>query len=85
MAVLVTSLKTCSGIWHWHIYWSSPQQAKSVQHVIEVTLEEAYQGTTRMFQLQTDEACAACGGTGRSTRYAVELALLVVARAVSPK
>jgi molecular chaperone DnaJ len=45
-----------------------PSKPKSVQHPIEVTLEEAYQGTTRMFQLQSDEACAACGGTGRSTK-----------------
>lgn len=45
-----------------------PSRPKSVQHSIEVTLEEAYQGTTRMFQLQSDEACAACSGTGRSAR-----------------
>jgi molecular chaperone DnaJ len=45
-----------------------PSKPKSFQQYIEVTLEEAYQGTTRMFQMQADEACAACGGTGRSTR-----------------
>jgi molecular chaperone DnaJ len=41
---------------------------KSFQQYIEVTLEEAYQGTTRMFQLQGEDACAACGGSGRSSR-----------------
>lgn len=45
-----------------------PSKPKSVQSTIEVTLEEAYQGTTRMFQLQSDEACAACGGSGRSAK-----------------
>jgi molecular chaperone DnaJ len=45
-----------------------PSKPKSFQQYIEVTLEEAYQGTARMFQMQTDEACSACGGTGRSTR-----------------
>jgi DnaJ-class molecular chaperone len=45
-----------------------PSKPKSVQHPIEVTLEEAYQGTTRMFQLQSEDACSACSGTGRSAR-----------------
>jgi molecular chaperone DnaJ len=49
-------------------FTSRRAKPKSVQHSIEVTLEEAYQGTTRMFQLQSDEACAACSGTGRSAR-----------------
>jgi molecular chaperone DnaJ len=41
---------------------------KSVQHTIDVTLEEAYQGTVRTIQLQTEELCPACRGTGRSSR-----------------
>ena len=32
---------------------------------IEVTLEEAYNGTTRNISLQTEVPCAACRGTGR--------------------
>jgi DnaJ-class molecular chaperone len=45
-----------------------PSRPRSVQHPIEVTLEEAYQGTTRMFHLQSEDICAACSGTGRSAR-----------------
>ncbi len=45
-----------------------PSKPKSFQQFIEVTLEEANQGTARMFQLQSEEACPACGGTGRSAR-----------------
>ncbi len=45
-----------------------PGKTKAVEHSIDVTLEEAYQGTTRMLQLQTEDACPACGGTGRTAR-----------------
>lgn len=45
-----------------------PGRPKSVQHTIDVTLEEAYQGTTRMLQLQGEDACPTCGGTGRSSK-----------------
>jgi len=41
---------------------------KSLQHTIDVTLEEAYQGTARTIQLQTEEICPSCRGTGRSSR-----------------
>jgi molecular chaperone DnaJ len=39
---------------------------QSVQDNIEVTLEEAANGATRTFQLQTEEPCPACKGTGRT-------------------
>ena len=42
-----------------------PQRGQDVESTIEVTLEEAYQGSKRVIQLQTNEPCAACGGTGR--------------------
>ncbi len=45
-----------------------PGKPKSVQHTVDVTLEEAYQGTTRMLQLQGEDACPTCGGTGRSSK-----------------
>ncbi|MCJ7515317.1 MAG: J domain-containing protein [Dehalococcoidia bacterium] len=40
----------------------------SLEHPVDVTLEEAYQGTKRVIQLQTEEACPTCGGTGRVGR-----------------
>ena len=45
-----------------------PARAASVEHPIEVTLEEAFNGSSRIFQLQTQEPCPACGGTGRSSK-----------------
>jgi molecular chaperone DnaJ len=42
-----------------------PRRGQDIESPIEVTLEEAYHGSTRMMQLQTEEPCTACGGTGR--------------------
>jgi molecular chaperone DnaJ len=42
-----------------------PQRGQNIESPIEVTLEEAYHGSTRVIQLQTQEPCTACGGTGR--------------------
>ena len=40
-------------------------RGQDIESPIEVTLEEAYHGSTRVIQLQTGEPCTACGGTGR--------------------
>ena len=42
-----------------------PQRGQDIESTIEVTLEEAYHGSTRVIQLQTEEPCTACGGMGR--------------------
>jgi DnaJ-class molecular chaperone len=42
-----------------------PRRGQDIESPVEVTLEEAYHGSTRMMQLQTQEPCTACGGTGR--------------------
>jgi len=42
-----------------------PQRGLDIDSIIEVSLEEAYHGSKRIIQLQTEELCAACGGTGR--------------------
>jgi len=42
-----------------------PRRGQDIESPIEVTLEEAYHGSTRVVQLQTEEPCTACGGTGR--------------------
>jgi DnaJ-class molecular chaperone len=39
---------------------------ESVQNTIEVTLEEAAKGASRTFQMQTEEICPVCRGTGRT-------------------
>lgn len=40
-------------------------RGEDLEHPVEVTLEEAYHGTTRMIQLQVPEVCTVCSGTGR--------------------
>lgn len=40
------------------------RRGEHVQHMTEVTLDEAYHGTTRVLQLQSEERCATCGGSG---------------------
>lgn len=41
---------------------------RSIEYPVEVTLEEAYHGTKRVLQLQAEETCSACGGSGRVGR-----------------
>ncbi len=40
------------------------QRGQDIESTVEVSLEEAYHGSTRVIQLQTMEPCTACGGTG---------------------
>jgi len=42
-----------------------PQRGQDIESPIEVSLEEAYHGSARIIQLQGQEPCTACGGTGR--------------------
>jgi DnaJ-class molecular chaperone len=42
-----------------------PQRGQDTESPVEVSLEEAYRGSTRIIQFQTAEPCTACGGTGR--------------------
>lgn len=43
---------------------SAPRR-QVVEQPIEITLEEAFQGTARTLQLAAQEPCATCGGTGQ--------------------
>jgi molecular chaperone DnaJ len=42
-----------------------PPRGQDTEAAVEVSLEEAYHGATRVVQLQGQEPCTACGGTGR--------------------
>jgi len=42
-----------------------PVRGENAEYVTEITLEEAYNGTSRTLQLQTHEACPTCGGSGQ--------------------
>jgi DnaJ-class molecular chaperone len=41
-----------------------PRRARNIEQRVEVTLEEAFHGTTRTLELVTTEACPTCGGVG---------------------
>jgi molecular chaperone DnaJ len=41
-----------------------PMRGQNVEYETEITLEEAYNGTTRTLQLQGEEPCPTCGGAG---------------------
>ena len=42
-----------------------PRRGQDLESPIEVTLEEAYSGTSRTISLRVEETCAACKGSGR--------------------
>ncbi|MCX5993457.1 MAG: DnaJ domain-containing protein [Chloroflexi bacterium] len=44
----------------------APRRGQDIEHQVEVTLEEAYNGTRRVMELQAEQACAACQGQGRT-------------------
>ncbi len=44
---------------------SMARKGQDVQQPVEVTLEEAYHGTTRTLELLSQEACSTCGGAGQ--------------------
>jgi DnaJ-class molecular chaperone len=41
-----------------------PMRGQNVEYVTEITLEEAFHGASRTLNLQREEQCATCGGTG---------------------
>jgi molecular chaperone DnaJ len=44
---------------------SRPRRGQDIESAVEVTLEEAYSGSSRLLSMQNDEACPTCRGTGR--------------------
>jgi molecular chaperone DnaJ len=42
-----------------------PRRSLDVEQPVEVTLEEAYQGTSRILSMETGEPCPTCRSTGR--------------------
>ncbi len=43
----------------------APARGQNVEYPAEITLEEAYAGTSRVLQLQSQEPCITCGGSGQ--------------------
>ena len=44
---------------------AQPRRGQDLETPVEVTLEEAYSGTSRTISLQVEEPCPTCKGTGR--------------------
>jgi molecular chaperone DnaJ len=42
-----------------------PRRGASLEQLVEITLEEAFHGTSRTLQLAAEEPCPTCGGTGQ--------------------
>jgi molecular chaperone DnaJ len=42
-----------------------PMRGRDIEHSVEITLEEAFSGTSRLLSLQAEEPCATCHGSGR--------------------
>ena len=40
------------------------RRGQDIEHTVEVTLEEAYRGATRLLNLEVNEPCSSCRGTG---------------------
>jgi molecular chaperone DnaJ len=45
----------------------SPQTEQDAEYPVDITLEEAYRGTTRSFTVTIPETCGQCGGAGAVT------------------
>jgi len=41
------------------------RKGEDLEYPVEITLEEAFNGTLRNISLQTEEVCSSCGGSGR--------------------
>jgi molecular chaperone DnaJ len=41
-----------------------PRRGRDIDYPVEVTLDEAYRGATRLLSLGVEEPCPGCGGTG---------------------
>jgi molecular chaperone DnaJ len=46
------------------------KRGRDIEYPVEVTLEEVSQGTSRLLNLESQQACPSCGGTGRIQRAA---------------
>jgi molecular chaperone DnaJ len=41
-----------------------PRRGADLEHLVEVSLEEAYKGATRLMNLKVEDTCQTCNGTG---------------------
>ncbi|MDD4465937.1 MAG: J domain-containing protein [Dehalococcoidales bacterium] len=43
---------------------SRPQKGQDIEYPVEITLQEAFNGTSRLLSLEAESTCPACNGTG---------------------
>ncbi|MBN1367534.1 MAG: DnaJ domain-containing protein [Dehalococcoidales bacterium] len=44
---------------------AQPRTGRDIEYPVQVTLEEAYHGISRLLNIQGEDVCNGCGGTGR--------------------
>jgi molecular chaperone DnaJ len=44
---------------------AQPRRGQDIEHALDISLEEAFSGTSRLLNLQSEDTCPTCGGTGR--------------------
>jgi molecular chaperone DnaJ len=44
---------------------AQPVRGQDIEHPVEISLEEAFSGTSRLLSLQAEEVCPSCKGAGR--------------------
>ncbi|MFC2021055.1 DnaJ C-terminal domain-containing protein [Chloroflexota bacterium] len=44
---------------------TQPRRGQDLEYPLEVTLEEAYHGASRILNMQSEQACPSCSGSGR--------------------
>lgn len=53
-----------------HSRRARPQKGQNLEHPVEITLEEAYSGTSRILSMEAEAACPTCNGTGLTNNTA---------------
>jgi molecular chaperone DnaJ len=48
-----------------HTRRAQPKRGRNIEHPLEITLEDAYHGTSRILGLEIKEPCTTCHGSGR--------------------
>ncbi len=62
----------------------APRRGQNIEHPIEITLEEAFNGTRRVMELQSEQPCPTCQGMG-STRSGACTTCRGAGRVIKPR
>jgi DnaJ-class molecular chaperone len=62
----------------------APRRGQNIEHPVEITLEEAFNGTRRVMELQSEQPCPTCQGMG-STRSGACTTCRGAGRVIKPR